>query len=49
VFGGRADSGRQAQARSAFIALANVFFISFTSLIPSQPVGLVVLIIALVA
>ena len=49
VFGGRADSGRQAQARSAFTALANVFFISFTSLIPSQPVGLVVLTIALVA
>jgi len=49
VFGRQAEPGRQAQARSAFTALANVFFISFTSLIPNQPIGLVVLIIALVA
>src|SRR5438270_5032529 len=49
VFGSRAEPGRQAQARSAFTALANVFFISFTSLVPNQPLGLVVLIIAFVA
>jgi hypothetical protein len=39
VFGGTAESRRQAQALSAFTALANVFFISFFSLIPNISLG----------
>jgi hypothetical protein len=42
IFGGQAETQRQAQAVSAFSALANVFFISMTSLIPGVVLGLVV-------
>ena len=42
VFGEQADAGRQARALSAFTALANIFFISFATLIPDIPTGLVV-------
>jgi len=49
VFGHEAEAERQAQALSAFSALVNVFFISFTSLIPNLPVGLVVVIIGTLA
>ncbi|HKW72386.1 MAG TPA: hypothetical protein VJQ08_06120 [Candidatus Dormibacteraeota bacterium] len=42
VFGEQAESGRQARALSAFTALANIFFISFSILIPDVNVGLVV-------
>src|SRR6266849_7747010 len=47
VFGQQSDAVRQAQALSAFSALANVFFISLTSLIPRVIFGLVVTIIAI--
>jgi hypothetical protein len=46
VFGTEADPRRQAQAISAFSALANVFFISLTSLIPGVLIGLVVTAVA---
>jgi hypothetical protein len=49
VFGTEAEPVRQAQALSAFSALANVFFISMASLIPSVIIGLVVMIIAIPA
>ncbi len=49
VFGTEAEAVRQAQALSAFSALANVFFISMASLIPSVIIGLVVMIIAIPA
>ena len=39
VFGEQAESGRQAQALSAFTALVNVFFISFVGLIPKTQIG----------
>lgn len=42
VFGEQAEAGRQARALSAFAALANIFFISFSMLIPDVNVGLVV-------
>lgn len=42
VFGEQAEAGRQARALSAFTALANIFFISFSMLIPDVNVGLVV-------
>ncbi len=42
VFGSRAEAGRQAMALSSFTALANVFFVSFSGLIPNLPFGLVV-------
>jgi hypothetical protein len=45
VFGSEADPRRQAQAVSAFSALANVFFISMASLIPSIVLGIVVSVI----
>jgi len=44
VFGGRAEGGRQALALSAFTALANVFFISFSGLIPNLPFGIFVMV-----
>ncbi len=47
VFGGQAEAEKQ--ARSAFTALANVFFISFTSLIPHLSIGIVVVVIGAVA
>ena len=47
VFGENADARRQAQAVSAFSALANVFFISMTSLIPGVILGLVVTSVAI--
>lgn len=46
VFGPAAEAGRQAQALSAFSALANIFFISMASLIPRAPFGVVVVIIS---
>ena len=46
VFGPAAEAGRQAQALSAFSALANIFFISLASLIPRAPFGVVVTVIA---
>ena len=49
VFGEKADAGRQARALSAFTALANIFFISFTMLIPDVRVGLVVTLVGLVS
>src|SRR5260370_3413621 len=42
VFGDQSDVVRQAQALSAFTALANVFFISLMALIPGVLFGLVV-------
>jgi hypothetical protein len=39
VFGHQAEAGRQALALSSFTALANVFFVSFGSLIPNLPIG----------
>lgn len=44
VFGPQAEAERQALALSSFTALANVFFISFGSLIPTLPIGLLVVI-----
>lgn len=49
VFGPAAEPTRQAQALSAFTALANVFFISMASLIPKTPFGIIVTVIALPA
>lgn len=46
IFGEQANVRRQAQAISAFSALANVFFISLTTLIPGVIVGLVVTAVA---
>src|SRR5437867_4948576 len=41
VFGSDAEAVRQAQALSAFTALANAFFISMASLIPDVRIGIV--------
>src|ERR1041385_4376112 len=49
VFGQESDAVRQAQALSAFTALANVFFISLMSLIPEVTFGLVVAIVSIPA
>jgi len=49
VFGEHADAGRQARALSAFTALANIFFISFSMLIPDVRVGIVVTLVGLVS
>ena len=49
VFGQESDGVRQAQALSAFTALANVFFISLMSLIPEVTFGLVVAIVSVPA
>lgn len=49
VFGEQAEAGRQARALSAFTALANIFFISFSMLIPDVNVGLVVTAVAAVS
>ena len=49
VFGQQSDVVRQAQALSAFTALANIFFISLTSLIPDVTFGVAVWIISLPA
>ena len=46
IFGEGAEPRKQAQAVSAFSALANVFFISMTSLIPGVVLGLVVTTVA---
>ena len=46
IFGREADPRRQAQAISAFSALANVFFISMSSLIPGVLIGVVVTAVA---
>jgi hypothetical protein len=42
IFGEQAEAQKTAQAVSAFSALANVFFISLTSLIPGVVLGVVV-------
>src|SRR5437762_10203432 len=47
VFGSDAEAVRQAQALSAFTALANAFFISMSSLIPHIQIWLVVTIVAI--
>jgi hypothetical protein len=44
IFGRGAESGRQALALSAFTALANVFFVSFSSLIPNLQFGVFVVV-----
>lgn len=49
VFGPQAEAGRLARALSSFTALANVFFISFSSLIPNQPIGPAVVILGALA
>jgi hypothetical protein len=49
VFGPNSEAVRQAQALSAFTALANVFFISMSSLIPHAPFGIMVTVVALPA
>ncbi len=49
VFGAQSEAGRKAQALSAFSALANIFFISFASLIPDVRLGLVVVVAATVS
>ncbi|HSS60624.1 MAG TPA: hypothetical protein VLK30_04100 [Candidatus Limnocylindrales bacterium] len=49
VFGADADARRQAQAVSAFSALANVFFISMASLIPGINLGVVVTVIGAIS
>jgi hypothetical protein len=49
VFGLQSDAVRQAQALSAFTALANVFFISMMALIPEVLFGLVVTVVSLPA
>jgi len=49
VFGQQSDAVRQAQALSAFSALANVFFISLMSLVPGVLFGLVVTIASIPA
>jgi hypothetical protein len=46
IFGEQAEAGRQARALSAFTALANIFFISFSMLIPDVQVGPVVTVVA---
>lgn len=49
VFGEKAESGRQAQALSAFTALANIFFISLGGLMPDVPLGVLVTIVSIPA
>jgi len=49
VFGDEAEAVRQAQALSAFTALANVFFISMEGLVPSIQIGIVVTVVAIPA
>jgi hypothetical protein len=49
VFGGRAEAGRQVLAVSAFTALANVFFVSFSSLIPHLSFGVFVVVAGTIA
>lgn len=44
VFGAQAEARRQGLAVSAFVALANVFFISFSGLIPNLYFGALVII-----
>jgi hypothetical protein len=49
VFGPQSEAVRQARAVSAFTALANIFFLSLTSLIPGVNAGLVAMITGLVS
>lgn len=49
VFGNEAEPRRQAQAVSAFSALANVFFISMATLIPGILLGVVIVIVGAVS
>ena len=49
VFGEKAESSRQAQALSAFTALANIFFISLGGLMPDVPLGVLVTIVSIPA
>jgi hypothetical protein len=49
TFGREAEPGRQALATSSFAALANVFFVSFSSLIPNLPFGDLILVAGVIA
>ena len=49
VFGGQAESHKQAQALSAFTALVNIFFISLDALVPDVAIGIVVVIVTVPA
>ena len=49
VFGAAADSTRKAMALSSFTALANIFFVSFGSLIPDLSFGVMVIVAGAVA
>ncbi len=49
VFGRGAEAGRQALALSAFTALANVFFVSFSGLIPHLSFGVFVVVAGAIA
>jgi hypothetical protein len=49
VFGQQSDAVRQAQALSAFSALANIFFISLMSLVPDVRFGIVVTVVSIPA
>jgi hypothetical protein len=49
VFGATAESTRKAMALSSFTALANVFFVSFGSLIPDLRFGVMVVVAGAVA
>jgi hypothetical protein len=49
VFGTSAESTRKAMALSSFTALANIFFVSFGSLIPDLTFGIMVVVAGVVA
>lgn len=49
VFGTGADSTRKAMALSSFTAMANIFFVSFGSLIPDLTFGIMVVVAGVVA
>ena len=49
VFGAGSEATRRAMALSSFTALANVFFVSFGSLIPDLPFGIMVIVAGAVA
>lgn len=49
VFGPQSEAVRQARAVSAFSALANIFFLSLTSLVPGINAGLVAMITGFVS
>jgi hypothetical protein len=49
VFGAGAESTRKAMALSSFTAMANIFFVSFGSLIPDLTFGIMVVVAGVVA